>query len=391
MHRALPEIAVLGAGAVTTERHLPALQAVGGRAASIFDPSAAAAERAARTFGIPHVASRFEDAVENASVRAVLIASPNAFHAEQALHALATGRHVLCEKPIALTLADSAAMRRAAQHSGRVLQIGFHHRFSSEHLCARRLIGLGVLGRVRAFTGSISEPLEVIPGGFRNYRFDAHLGGGFTLMDVGQHRIDQLRDLLGDVAAVSCDMASVLDGHDKDDSVTLSLRMESGAIGSLHWNRFSRAFTSPLLLYGTRATLGCSSLIAAPFQSAPLALFCERDPVEILPEDVLAWTRPTRWWGDVTPGWVSIWPPRSATFEEQFRNFFAAIEGREAPRSGATDGHMALEVVQAAYESVECASRVPLPLDTAFRRDPPSWTDPAPSATGGTGRTRRSS
>ena len=213
----------------------------------------------------------------------------------------------------------------------------------------------------------------MIPGGLQNYRFDTERGGGFTLIDVGQHRIDQVRDLLGEISAVSCEMASVLASHDKDDSVVLTLRMKSGAIGSLSWNRFSRAFTSPLMLYGTRATLGCSAFITGPFQSAPVSVYLEEEPATVLPPDVLCWTRPTRWWGDLEPGWVDIWPPRKKSFEEQFRNFFGAVHRHNSPRADGADGIKALEVVQGAYRSFKEQRTVPLPLPTSAHCPPPQW------------------
>ncbi len=364
---------MLGAGAVTVARHLPALRAVAGRPVSVFDPSPDAAGAAAERFGIPCVAASFEQAIEHSEASGVLVASPNSFHREQVEFALGAGRHVLCEKPVALSLEDARAMRGAAERAGRVLQIGFHHRFSSEHRCAKQLLEAGLLGEVRAFSGTLSEPLDVIPGGVRNYRFDRRLGGGLTLVDVGQHRIDQLRDLVGDVASLACEMDSVLPSHDCDDNVVLSLRMESGAIGSLSWNRFSRAFTSPLMVFGTEGTLGCSAMIAAPYQSAPVAIHLEQDPASVLPPDILQWTRPGRWWGDLEPGWVNIWPPRARTFELQWRSFFRSIDSGSPPVADGRDGLKALEIVQAAYQARSRREWVDLPLPAHFHCDPPRW------------------
>lgn len=368
-----PAFSVLGAGSVVTARHLPALRAVGGRAASIFDPSEDAARAAASEFGIPHIAASAEAAIADDDVQAVLVASPNVFHREQVECALEHGRHVLCEKPVALSLADAAVMAEAAKSAGLVLQVGFHQRFSAEHLCTKQLIEEGVLGDVRAYSGVVSEPIDVIPGGTRNYRFDAGEGGGLTLVDLGQHRIDQIRDLLGDFASVSCEMSSVLESHGMDDSVVLSVTMASGALGSLSWNRFSRAFTSPLMLYGTKATLGCSAMITAPFQSAPVSLYVEGDPATVLSPEMIAWTRPSRWWGDIEPGWVDLWPPRRNTFEGQFLAFFASVANGSPPRAGADDGYKALEVVQAAYRSHRERKSVRLPVPANSHCAPPFW------------------
>ncbi len=366
-------LAIIGAGAVTVARHLPALSVVGGQAVSIFDPSQDAAGKAAADFDIPLVASSMEEAIRADGVDSVMIASPNAFHREQVECAFDAGRHVLCEKPIALKLSDARVMSDAAEKAGRVFQLGFHHRFSAEHNCVKQLIDAGLLGSVRSFNGIITEPFDIIPGGLKNYRFDPKQGGGFTLIDVGQHRIDQTRALLGDVAEVYVEMSSVLETHNMDDSVILTLKMKSGAIGSLSWCRFSRAFTSPAMFFGTKAAVGASAFITAPFQSAPVSIFLEDDPAEVLPPEILSWTRPTRWWGDLDPGWVNIWPPRRRTFEDQYRNFFAAIRGENAPMSTGEDGYKALEVVQAAYLSFAERRPVKLPLSSDVDIPAPSW------------------
>ena len=369
----LPAFAVLGAGAVVTARHLPALRAIGGRVLSVFDPAGDAAQTAADSFQIPLVAKTFEEAIAAEGVDAVLIASPNSYHREQAEHAFALGRHVLCEKPLALTLEDANAISVAAARAQRVLQVGFHHRFSAEQLCVKGLLRHEVLGEVRAFSGSISEPLEMVPGGVQNYRFDAKQGGGFTLIDLGQHRLDQMRDLLGEFSSVSCEMASVLDSHNIDDSVALNLKMESGAIGSLGWHRFSRAFTSPLMLYGTKATLGCSAFITGPFQSAPVSVYLEGTPESVLPPEMLAWTRPAKWWGGLEAGWIDLWPPRQNTFEEQFRSFFRTVSTGGAPVAGGGDGFKAVEIVQGAYRSFRERRSITLPLEDLEHEPPPRW------------------
>lgn len=366
-------LAVLGAGAVVTARHLPALAAAGGRAISIFDPRAEAARKAAEDFDIALTASSMEEAVRADGVEAVLVASPNVFHREQIECALDAGRHVLCEKPVALKLADAQAVKRAAAHCGRILQIGFHHRFSAEHDCAGTLLAAGLLGRVHAFNGVIGEPFEVIPGGLANYRFNAAQGGGFTLIDVGQHRIDETLALLGGVAEVYVEMASVMAAHGMDDSAVLLLKMASGAVGSLSWHRFSRAFVSPSMWFGSKAVLCASAFIAAPFQSAPLSIFLEDDPAQALPPEILSWTRPARWWGDLEPGWIDIWPPRRNTFEEQWRNFFGAVRGENPPAADGEDGYKALEVVQAAYLSFAERRPVKLPLPPDAHLPPPTW------------------
>ncbi|MYC65024.1 MAG: hypothetical protein F4X12_01670 [Acidobacteriia bacterium] len=230
--------------------------------------------------------------------------------------------------------------------------------------------------RPRRSAGLQRQPLRALrrgPRGVRNYRFDSKQGGGFTLIDVGQHRLDQMRDLLGEFSSVSCEMASVLDSHRVDDSVALNLRMESGAIGSLGWHRFSRAFTSPLMLYGTKATLGCSAFVTGPFQSAPVSVYLDEAPESVLPPEMLAWTRPAKWWGGFEAGWVDLWPPGRNTFQEQFRSFLRTVSTGGPPVADGGDGFNAVEIVQAAYRSFRLRQSIDLPLEDPAHEPPPEW------------------
>ena len=368
-------VAIIGSGVVVEQRHAPGILKTGrGRLASIFDPDRARAAALAERFEIEHVARSVEEAVAAPGVDAAVIASPNSFHREQAETALSAGKHVLCEKPVALTLADAAALRDRAAAAGLAFQVGFHQRFSAEHAAVERLLEADVLGKIQGFHSIVCEPIDVVPGGESNYRFNAAQGGGLTLIDLGSHRIDQIRALLGDVEEVHCRMASVLDYHDLDDSIALSLRMKSGAIGTLGFHRFSRGFFSPCTLAGTTTVANFSAAVVNPYQSAPVAVFLEQAPEKVLPPDVLAWTRPDRWWGgDSRPGWIELWPPRLDTFERQWSAFFDAIETGRAAKPGADDGYRALEIVQAAYRSHADNTPVQLPLGPHHHVEPPRF------------------
>ena len=357
-------IAVIGAGMVVDQRHLPGLAKTGlGEARSVFDPHKERASAMAEKFDIPANASTLEQAIDRDEIDAVLIASPNAYHREAAECAFVAGKHVFCEKPIATTLEDARAICDAAERSGRLLHLGFHHRFNAEHLCVKRLLDEGVLGDVRAFHSVVSEPIEVVPYGTDNYRFDFKAGGGLTLVDVGSHRIDQTRALLGEVAEVHARMDSVLDSHSLDDSAVLSLKMQSGAACTLAFHRFSRAYVGSATMLGTKATVAYSSNIVNPAQAAPVAVYIDETPEKALPADLLKWTRPQKWWGDSPAGWVELWPPRIDTFEAQWREFFEAIEHGRPARVSGEDGYRGLEIVLAAYQSVNEGRPIGLPLD----------------------------
>ena len=127
------------------------------------------------------------------------------------------------------------------------------------------------------------------------------------------------------------------------------------------------------MLYGTKAALGCSAFITGPFQSAPVSVYLEDAPEAVLPSEMLAWTRPSKWWGGFEAGWVDLWPPRRDTFQEQFRSFFRAISTGELPVAGGNDGLKGVEIVQAAYRSFREGRSITLPLDNVQHEPPPQW------------------
>ncbi len=367
-------VALLGAGAVVGERHLPGLLKTGrATAISVFDPDQQRARELAARFEIPHVCESAEEAIAAPSGEIALVASPNSFHRVQTELALAAGKHVLCEKPIALTLADARAMDEAARRADRLLFVGFHHRFSSEHRCVRSLLDAGVIGDVRGFHSVISEPIDVIPGGTANYRFSPEQGGGLTLIDMGSHRVDQLRALLGEVDEVYARMTSELPTHDLDDNVALSWRLRSGAIGSLGFQRFSKTFFSPCTLTGDKGLLAFCAIVRNPYQSAPVAVWVGDAPEKVLPAAVLPWMRPDGWWGESRPGWVELWPPRTDTFEAQWNSLLDSISQGTPAEVDAQDGYRALEIVLAAYVSAARGAPVSLPLDETLDAPAPRF------------------
>lgn len=351
-------LAIIGAGSVIAGRHLPALASIPeAEVRTVYDPDTRAAERVARASGA-RVAGSLEEAVRTEGVDAVTIASPNVFHRAGVEAAAAAGKHIFCEKPIATNLRDARALLDAAARAGVVLQVGFHHRFSGEFRLARRLLEAGVIGAVRAFQATISEPLDVIPGGSSNYRLQRELSGGLTLIDFGSHRIDQLRCLVGEFGRITAQIGSV-GAHGLDDNIALLVETRAGAVGTLSFHRFSRGALSPTTLLGDKGTLCFNAWVVNPFHAAPVAVYTE----ERLPDDVLPFTRPGDWWNPPQPGWTSLWPPGDNPYAAEYRAFFAAIRNSTPPPVTGEDGYRTLEIVMGAYKSFHTGGTLALPLD----------------------------
>ena len=151
---------------------------------------AALAER----HGIPRTTTDWRELAADPAIDAVVIATPNALHAPQAIACLEAGKHVLVEKPMARTLAEAEAMNRAAAGSGASLMVAHCWRFHPDVLALRRRIAAGELGEVVKTRGYGVHAAWGPAGWF----VDRELAGGGALVDMGVHAIDTARFLLGD-------------------------------------------------------------------------------------------------------------------------------------------------------------------------------------------------
>ena len=152
------------------------------------DPHRAA--RFAAKHGIPRVHESYEALLADPYIDAVYNPLPNALHATWTIRALEAGKHVLCEKPFAATVAEAEAMAEAALRTGRTLVEAFHYRYHPLFARLRAILTSGELGQVRHLEAHFCIPM-LVPGDIR-YRSD--LGGG-ALMDAGCYTVHLLRHL----------------------------------------------------------------------------------------------------------------------------------------------------------------------------------------------------
>jgi len=187
-------IALCGCGFIA-DLHARAVQAAGGaRVVGVANHRLETARAFAATHGIEHVTADWATLVTAADVDAVVIGTPNALHAPQALAALGAGKHVLVDKPMALTVAEGEAMVRAAEEADRLLLVGHMWRYRDEVRALRERIARGDLGRV-VRTHGYGIHAGWGPSGWFT---DPALAGGGALIDMGIHAIDTARFLLGD-------------------------------------------------------------------------------------------------------------------------------------------------------------------------------------------------
>jgi predicted dehydrogenase len=191
-------------------------------------------ERLAAELGIPHAFSALPDALAAVDPDAVSVAAPPAAHAEQVLAALAARKHVMCEKPMARSLAEAETMEAAARAAGVVALIDHEFRFHPGRAGLARLIARGDLGEPRLMVAFDDLSLYVAPHRSPpTWWFDAAAGGGW-LGASGSHLIDATRVWLGEVRRVIGAVERLGAPGSADDTFSLLVELASGARGVLH-------------------------------------------------------------------------------------------------------------------------------------------------------------
>ena len=360
-------IALLGAGAIMRLSHAPTIRrSADVELAAIFDVDAGRAEALARDFEVPFHTTNISAVLEAKDIDAVIVATPNLFHPEAVLAAAAAGKHVLCEKPLAIDVASAQRMVEACETAGVILQVGFNQRYWPQVQIAKQLVESGFIGEVKAFRSVYSERWNVYPATTR-YRYDLAKSGGATIIDLAIHRIDLSRYLLGDIGAVFGELTHSVIPDRVDDNVWLLVRFKSDARGCLSSDRYSPAIADGTDLYGSEGTIHFVTETINPFHGTPLAVYTEKKGKD-LPDILSEACYPDAWWKGFEGGWIPIRPARRSPYDAQLAAFCLAIREGNSQIPTGVDGLRAQEVVQAAYQSVDQGRwiELPIPIDTPY-------------------------
>jgi len=231
----MKRIGLMGCGTVAGYGHLPALsESPSWDLASIFEPNEERRTAAATRFGVPNAFSNVEEFFES-GIDAVSVTSPAPCHLENVRDAARHGKHVLCEKPLAMTEAEALEMINLAQKAGIMLFTGFTYRFGPEAQKIKRLLEQGAIGDVRSLR------LIYIWNCHGRYELDEHgnrieqrrragrmLEGG-PLVDCGVHDIDLARWWLGSEVQRYQSAAAWVENYEAPDHVYLHLDHANGA------------------------------------------------------------------------------------------------------------------------------------------------------------------
>lgn len=203
-------------------------------AVAAADPDPSARQAVARNCPFGSFADSPLAVIEDPRVDAVLIASPTASHRDLVLAAVAAGKPLLCEKPLAPSLATVEELHRAVSASAGAAQVGFHQRFHPLVVRLRELVTSGELGPAMAYTVRDDQywPTGQVVPGHSSWRSDREVAGGGALLEHSIHAIDVVCWIFGPVRRVHAATRHEF-GFAVEDAATLVLEHESGVIGTL--------------------------------------------------------------------------------------------------------------------------------------------------------------
>lgn len=230
---------------------------------AIADVDAQRAQQFARRFGLEWFSNDWRDLLDDETIDVVSIAAPNEFHSEIALAALAEGKHVHCEKPLAVSFSDAYRMASAATMSGAVTRVGFNYLANPLVREMKRHIKTQEIGDVLSFRGIHAEGYLATGEEPADFRI---LGpGSGVLQDLGSHILATALYLLGPIESVRGEKVTV---HHRrvspngelgsaDDIARANLRFSSGATGTIEasWVATGRNMQHDFEVYGTRGAI----------------------------------------------------------------------------------------------------------------------------------------
>jgi predicted dehydrogenase len=352
-------VGVIGCGGISRYAHLPNLaRNPRARIVAVADIDADKARAMADQYSAGIWYRDYQELLANTEVEAVTVTTWPAAHAAPVIAAAEAGKHILCEKPISVTLEDADAMVAAAERHGVKFTMGYQHRFGTELPLIKRLLDEGLAGQVMGMTTiGIGPSRHGVPW----FLHKAYAGGG-VLMDWGIYTAHTILHLMGPVETVYAHAAQfrkevmvrdqLVPDIDVEDTVSATLRFASGAMGVWY------AAWAVAASHGSMSIDGSQGSIVSGRGTQGINVYSDKlgDPEHLR-------------------GWRELPVTEPPLAERHYRKLAhlidAVLDDTPLVLTGA-DGRDALELVLAVYRSAESGQPVTLPLSRPGAGDPES-------------------
>lgn len=253
--------AIIGCGDIANKRVAPAInREPRSELVAVVRRNEAQSQEFARRHGVPQALTSFAHAITLEDANAFYIATPVYLHAPQTIAAAEAGKHVLVEKPMALSSEECNRMIDACRQNGVKLGVAYYRRFYEIYRLNRELILAGKLGDIQLARVLVSGWFGMPPEEDGYWRVDPKQGGGGPLQDIGSHRLDLLLDLFGFVSSVTARIGTSVLDIPVEDHAHVVLQFASGVEASLTCSWNIAAGRDEWEVFGTKGTFSASPL-----------------------------------------------------------------------------------------------------------------------------------
>ena len=336
---------VIGSGGIAGRRTIPEgiTKARNAQLSAVFDINQKVNSKVAKEYGAEQAASINE--LLDADIDAIYVATPAHVHAEQVRACAEAGKHVLCEKPLGMTVAEAENMIELCRQRGVKLGCAFMMRFVAQHQKALRLIKEGRLGRPVYARAQLSCWYPPIEGAWRQ---DPATGGGGALIDMGGHCIDLLEMFFGRITRVSCFINNSIHNYKSEDSATAMLFFENGALATV--DTFfcipDNSSKNVLELYGSKGSILAEGTVGQG-PAGRMVAFLEQDGGDYDAQQVRS----------AAEG-MAIEPEPVNTYQAEIEEFSRAVLEDRQPAISGELGLRSQKILTACYESAKSGKAI---------------------------------
>lgn len=247
---------VIGACGIADRRTIPEgiIPAENAKLVALMDIDEVRLKKVAEKYGGLKYYTKEDDLINDPEVEAIYIATPTYLHYPQALKAARAGKHILCEKPMAMNLNQAEEMIRVCEENRVKFTLDYMMRYHSHHRKIKELINEGALGTLVMGRAQLTCWYPPMEGAWRQ-RFE--FGGGGSLIDMGTHCIDLLEMFMGKAVEVFCYTGGLIQDYPVEDTAVVLLKFETGAVGVVdnHFNIPDASSENRLEIYGSKGSI----------------------------------------------------------------------------------------------------------------------------------------
>jgi predicted dehydrogenase len=247
---------LIGCGDISRKRVAPALRDISGcELVAVNRARSELAEEFAVEFGARRWYSNWRELISDREIDAIYVATPVYLHAEQTIAAAGAGKHILCEKPMAMNVAECDRMIDTCRSNGVKLSIAYYRHFYPVISRIKQLIALGEIGTPVVAQINAFEMFNPLPGEPRQWFVRKEQAGGGPMMDFGCHRIEILINIFGEILKTQSDLGQILFDREVEDLAIAQFEFKNKTRGMLTVTHAAFESQDTLAIFGSRGSI----------------------------------------------------------------------------------------------------------------------------------------